>query len=125
MALLCFLRDRDLSRFLDGELPLREHRRVQEHLRRCPRCASRLNEFRNVDAWLLGGVEDVGPRYAPTRVVVAAAVAAALAASLAANLLLAGGAPPRSGSAFFRPADGPSDALDRLYARLAQPEVKR
>jgi hypothetical protein len=55
--------------------------------------------------------------------VVAAAVAAALAASLAANFFLAAGGPPRGG--FLRLADGPSDALSRLYARLSEPEARR
>jgi anti-sigma factor RsiW len=123
MGLLCFLRDRDLSRFLDGELRLREHRRVQEHLRRCPRCSRRLNEFRGVDQWLRGGTGagSLGP--APTRAVSAAALAAALVASLAANLLLGGGGPPSS--AFALLADGPSDALNRLYSRLSEPEETR
>jgi anti-sigma factor RsiW len=123
MGLFCFEKDRDLSRFLDGELPLNDHRRMQEHLRGCPRCSRRLNEFRSVDQWLRTGPEGGGLRSAPTRVVVAAAVAAALAASLAANLFLAAGGSPRG--AFFRLADGPSDALNRLYARLSEPEADR
>ena len=122
MALFCFLRDRDLSRFLDGELPLRDHRRVQEHLRRCPRCSSRFKEFRSVDQWLRNGPDGGNLRPAPTRVVVAAAVAAALAASLAANFFLAAGGPPRG--SIFRVTDGPSDALNRLYARLSEPGTR-
>jgi anti-sigma factor RsiW len=123
MGYLCFVRDRDLSRFLDGELPLSGHRRVQEHVRSCPRCARRLNEFRSVDQRVAGLPEVIWPRPEPTRMVVAAAVAAALVASLAANLFLPAAAP--SSGFQFRSADGPSDALNRLYAHLSRPGAER
>lgn len=123
VAFLCFLRDRDLSRFLDGELPLREYRRVQEHVRGCPRCARRLDEFRSIDRWVAALPEGAWPRPASTRVVVAAALTAALAASLAANLLLPASRP--DASSLMRATEGPSEALDRLYARLSEGDVAR
>ena len=123
MGLFCFVRDRDLSRFLDRELPLRGHRRVKDHVRSCSRCARRLNEFRSVDQRVAALPEAVWPRPEPIRQVVAAAVAAALGASLAANLFLPAAAPSRG--FLLRSADGPSDALNRLYAHLTRPGGER
>lgn len=120
---LCFLRDRRLSRFLDGELPLTDHRAVQAHLRGCGRCARRLAELRGVDEAVAVLPLPVGRAPLPTRLALSVAVAAALLASLAANLLLPQ-APPHEGAPLGVPAP-PSDTLSSLYARLAAPGAAR
>ena len=120
---LCFLRDQRLSRFLDGELALSEHRAVQTHLRQCGRCLRRLNELRGVDEAVASLPLALDQAATPARLSLSVAVAAALLASLAANLFLPQEAPLERASLGV-PAP-PSDTLSSLYARLAAVEAQR
>jgi hypothetical protein len=120
MGLLCFRRDRALSRLLDGELGDGDRERLEAHAAACPRCTSRLEGFRSADAFLAGR-RVVSMPAAPVRLAFALAAAAALVASLAANLSL----PAEPVSSVFTVEAGPSQALHRIYARLAEPKDTR
>lgn len=120
MALLCALRDKRLSRYVDGELPLAEYRLVQEHLRACGRCARRVAALRALDA-LLAVDDDLDlplPAAPGDRLAVSLAVAAALLCSLAANLWLSPPEPRRERGVITVP-EPPSEALSGFYARLS------
>lgn len=118
MGLLCFLRDRRLSRYIDAELGLPEYRAVQDHLRGCARCERRVAEFRGVDQILAGTLAPPLPAQPPLRLAVSVAVAAAFLASLALNVLLLRAEAPRE-RALLAVSEPPSETLSSFYARLS------
>lgn len=121
MGLLCLLKDGRLSRYVDGELSLDEYRRLQGHVRRCPRCAARAAAFRDVDR-LVGLSGELGAlTLAPAGLALSLTLAAALVASLGLNLWLPREPAPALELAGLTLPQAPSEALTAFHARLAQP----
>lgn len=120
----CEVAGESLSRFLDGELPIPEYRRVRDHVQACPSCARRLSGYRLTTEMTARAMADRTDASRPT---VWLSVAAALVASLATNLLL-----PAAGSAgrspVFTRSAPTSEGLSAFYARVASiganPEVR-
>jgi anti-sigma factor RsiW len=117
MPLNCLWAGPRLSRFLDGELPLGDYRRLRDHVKGCPRCARRLSAFRAVDTLV---ARAAFPAATPpsSRSAVALAVAAAFTASLTASLLLTAARATRDEPVFML-STGPSETLAGLYERLS------
>lgn len=120
MEMSCSTPGESLSRYLDGELPLLESRRVRDHVAACSSCERRLGLYRMADGHVAGGPALTTAVAAPAtaRPALWLPVAAALIASLATNLLLPRAEPETGPSVLSRPAPT-SEGLSAFYAEVS------
>jgi anti-sigma factor RsiW len=125
MEMPCSIPGESLSRYLDGELPLLEYRRVREHVAACSSCDRRLSLYRLTDGHIAAGPALTALAAAPAtaRPALWLSAAAALIASLATNLLLP--APERPGQPPALALAAPSsESLSVFYAQVSPTEAR-
>ena len=122
----CSIPGESLSRYLDGELPLLEYRRVRDHVASCSSCERRLGLLRLTDQYVAAGPAVTASVAVPgtARPALWLSAAAALLARLATNLLLP--APERQGQPPALALAAPSsESLSVFYAQISPTDSRR